>query len=65
MKGLINLQNKDIESFKWCHARLINPQSKDATRIRKKDKKVAETLDYSRINFPMKARDYEKAERKV
>ena len=64
MKGLINLQNKDIECFKWCHVRLINPQSKDAARIKKQDKKIAETIDYSSINFPMKARDYEKVEEK-
>ena len=59
MKGLINLKNKDIECFKWCHVRFINPQNKDADRIKKQDKKIAETLDYRGINFPMKARDYE------
>ena len=59
MKGLINPKNKDIECFKWCHVRFINPQNKDADRIKKQDKKIAETLDYRGINFPMKARDYE------
>ena len=59
MKGLINLKNKDIECFKWCHVRFINPQSRNSDRINKKDKKIAETLDYRGINFPMKARDYE------
>ena len=59
MKGLINLKNKDIECFKWCHVRFINPQSKNSDRINKQDKKIAETLDYRGINFPMKARDYE------
>ena len=58
MKGLINLKNKDTECFKWCHNRFINPQNKDADRIKKQDKKIAETLDYRRIDFPMKARDY-------
>ena len=62
MKGLINLKNKDIECFKWCHVRLFNPQNKDADRIKKQDKKIAETLDYRDINFPMKARDYELVE---
>ena len=59
MKGLINLKNKDIECFKWCHVRLLNPQNKDADRIKKQDKKILETLDSRGINFPMKGRDYE------
>ena len=59
VKGLINLKNKDHEFFKWCHIRFINPQNKDWGRIKKQDKKIAETLDYRGINFPMKARDYE------
>ena len=62
MTGLINLKTKDIEYFKWCHIRFINPQRKDADRIKKQDKRIAKTLDYSGINLPMKARDYEKVE---
>ena len=58
MKGLINLKNKDDECFKWCHVRFITSQNKDPDRIKKQDKKIAETLDYSGINFPMKARYY-------
>ena len=60
MKGIINLKNKDIECFKWCHIRFINPQSKDVNTIKKQDKEIAKTLAYSGINFSMKARDYEK-----
>ena len=59
MKGLINLENKDNESFKWCNVRLINPQNKHSDRINKQDKKITSTLDYRGINFPMKARNYE------
>ena len=59
MKGSINLKIKDIKCFKWRHVRFINPQSKNSDRINKQDKKIAETLDYRGINFPMKARDYE------
>ena len=58
MKGLINIKNKDVKCFKWCHIRFINPQSKNSDRINKQDKKIAETFDYRGINFPMKARDY-------
>ena len=59
MKGLINIKNKDIECFKWCHIRFINPTNSHPERINKQDKKIASTLDYRGINFPMKARDYE------
>ena len=59
MKGLVNIKNKDIECFKWCHIRLINPQNTNPERIKKQDKKIVSTLDYREINFPMKARDYE------
>ena len=62
MKGLINLKNKNVKCFKWCHIRFINPQSKNSDRINKQDKKIAETLDYRGINFSMKARDYEIAD---
>ena len=59
MKGLINIKNKDTECFKWCHTRFINPTNSHPERINKQDKKIASTLDYRGINFPMKARDYE------
>ena len=45
-----------------CHVRFINPQKKDPDRIKKQDKKIASTLDYRGINFPMKVRDYEVVE---
>ena len=59
MKSLINIKNKDIECFKWCHIRFINPANSHPERINKQDKKIASTLDYRGINFPMQARDYE------
>ena len=34
-KGLINLQNKDNECFRWCHIRHLNPMDKDPQRIKK------------------------------
>ena len=39
-KGLINLQNKDNECFRWCHIRHLNPMDKDPQRI----KNVTESL---------------------
>ena len=59
MKELINIKNKDIKCFKWCHIRSINPINNHPERINKQDKKIESTLDYRGINFPMKARDYE------
>ena len=59
MKGLINLKNKDIECFKWCHIRFHNLTNSHPERIKKQDKEIAKTLDYRGINFPFKARDYE------
>ena len=59
MKDLINHKNKNIGWFKWCHVRFLNPPNKNSDRINKQDKKIASTLDYRGINFPMKARDYE------
>ena len=47
MKGLINLKNKDIECFKWCHIRFINPQNKDPDRIKKQGKKNKCTISYT------------------
>ena len=54
MKGLINIKNKDLKCFMWCHIRLINPQNKNAERINKKYKEIASTLHYWGIDFPMK-----------
>ena len=59
MKGLINIKNKDNNCFKCCLIRFLNPTNSHHERINKKDKKIAETLDYSSINFTMKAKDYE------
>ena len=49
-KGLINLQNKDDECFRWCHIRYLNPQEKDPQRIKKDDRKYLENLNYRGIS---------------
>ena len=58
-KGLINFKNKNIECFKWCHIRFLNPTNSYPEKINKQDKKIASTLDYRGVNFPTKARVYE------
>ena len=56
-KGLINLRNIDNKCFIWCHVRYLNPVSDNASRIKRIDKKIARTLDYGRVEFPVKAKD--------
>ena len=58
MKGLIYIKNFDIECFRWCHVRLINPIKIHPERINKRDRKIAELLDYSDIEFPIKEKPY-------
>ena len=64
MKGLINTKNKDNRCFLWCHIRHLNLVDKNSSRISKIDKKIADTLDYSDINFPVSEKDYSKIEDK-
>ena len=40
MKRLVNVKNKDIECFKWCHVRMLNPQDRNPDRIKKEDRKI-------------------------
>ena len=61
-RGLINLQNEDNESFRWCHIRHLNPQEKDPRRIKKTDKTFISQLDYSSIKFPVTTKQYKKIE---
>ena len=46
----------------WCHVRLTNPQKKNTERINKRDKKIAASLNYSDIAFPLDINYYEKIE---
>ena len=62
-RGLINLQNKDNECFRWCHIRHLNPQEKDPQRIKKTDKTFISQLDYSSIEFPVTVKQINKIEK--
>ena len=61
-KDLINIENKDLKCFMWCHIRLINPTDSHPEWINKKDKEIASFLDYSGIDFPIKTHHYELTE---
>ena len=62
-KGLINIKNKDEECFRWCHIRHLNPQEKNAQRIKKRDKKTITKLNYDGIDFPLSQKHYNKVEK--
>ena len=62
-KGLINLKNNDNECFRWCHIRHLNTQDKYPQRIKKCDKAYIDKLDYSEIEFPVTAKQYNKIEK--
>ena len=38
MKGLINIKNKDLKYFIWCHVTFLNPTNSHRERINKQDK---------------------------
>ena len=48
--------------FFWCHVRHINLSKDHPERIRKSEKKIAEKLDYDRIEFPVQEKDFNKTE---
>ena len=62
-KGLINMKNEDIECFRWCHIRHLNPQDIHPERIKKSDKEYINKLDYSGIEFPVTIKQYNKIEK--
>ena len=64
MKGLINIKNKDNKCFLWCHVRHLNLVDKNSSRISRKDKRIAYSLDYSDVDFPVSEEDYPKIEDK-
>ena len=63
LKGLINIKNEDNECFRWRHIRHMNPQKKNPQRIKKTDKTFVDILDYSGIDFPVTANQYNKIEK--
>ena len=46
-----------IMCFMWCHVRHLNPVSNNGSRIKRVDRKIASTLDYGRVEFPVKVKD--------
>ena len=62
MRGLINIQNNDNKYFLGWHVRHLNCEGVKLSRIIKKDKEIAESLNYNSVNFPVSKKDYGKIE---
>ena len=64
MIGLINIKNQgEDDCFKCCHLRLINPlKTRPETVTSERDKEILDSLDFSDINYPLKAKDHELVE---
>ena len=61
-KGLINIHKNDNKCFSWCHVRYLNPVNDHSTRIKREDRKIADSLDYNNVSFPVSTKDYKKIE---
>ena len=48
--------------FLWCHVRHINPLNEHAERIKNIDRKIACSLNYDEIKFPVEEKNFEKIE---
>ena len=64
IKGLINMKNNDQKCFLWCHVQHINPVKIHPERITRKDKQLANDLDYGGIKFPLQEKYFSKIETK-
>ena len=70
-KALINMKfksekrrNEDVQCFKLCFARALNPVKYHPERITRQLEKQAETLKFAGIRFPMKLEDIKEFERR-
>jgi len=56
-KTIVNMQNRDVECFKWCITRSLNPVDRDSERITTALREQAQQLDWTGIDFPVAADD--------
>ena len=63
-RELINIKNNDQKCFLWCHVRHINLVKIYPERIRQTHKELVNDLDYDRIQFPVREKDFSKIETK-
>ena len=48
-KTIVNMQNRDVECFKWCITRSLNPVDRDSERITTTLREQAHQLDWTGI----------------
>ena len=63
-KGLISTKNNDQKCFLWCHVTHINLVKIHPERIKQTEKRLANDLDYDRIEFLVDKEDFSKIETK-
>ena len=64
-KGLINIKNNDQKCFLGCHVRHINPLNIHTERITRDDIKLANSLNYDGIEFPVQEKGFSKIEKRT
>ena len=62
--GLINIKNNDQKGFLWCHDRHVNPVKIYPERTTREDKELVNDLNYDRVGFPVREKDFSKIETK-
>ena len=65
MKGLISIQHKDNECFRWCLVRYLNSVNKNPTKITNVGKEFAKQLDFKAIKLPFHEKDYAEIEKQI
>ena len=50
--------------FLWCHVRHINPVKIHPEKITQEDKELVNDLNYVRVEFPVREKDFSKIETK-
>ena len=63
LKGLVNIQNDDDECFRWCHVRVLKPETSHVRRVKETDREFAKKLDYTDVEFLVSRKHYNKVER--
>ena len=61
--GLFNLKNNDNECFGWCHIRHLHPRENYTQRIEESNKRYAQKLDCSGIEFLVSVKQYTRNEK--
>ena len=61
---LISIKNNDHRCFLWCHVRHLKHAKMHPERITQNEKKFVNDLDYDRVEFPVREKDFIEIETK-